>query len=554
MERIVDNLSLYGLSDMESRVLVTLANIGPVQASLIARKLGVNRMKVYRVLKRLQEKGLVDSILGRPVKFAAIPVDKALELLIEKAKKKVAEMEAKQSDIVEAWSNIRVIPHETFGPRFRINQGRKNVYTSIVKMLQEAEKEVDLVVTVNELYRMIFAGLDDSLRECSRRNVEVRILTEINERSIKAVKGYMSYTSIRHTDLSGNMRFLIVDEEEVLTSVAMDDSISLETKQDIGLWTDSKDYVQAIKVFFDELWVNALDASDVIKAVEMGRTIEEVRIIRDVEDYITHYIRMIASSSSEALIFTGDIKTPNISPASLRLLEDISSHGILVKVLTPITQDNMLEVERISKYAQVRHINPPLKTEFLVVDRHEILLSFITEEPEKTESSRRNIWSNIKNYSDFMASVFEEFWLRGVNARSKLEALQAWRTFKEDLETLKPILKNKGWILEIPGEARGKSGTLHKFDFIIKEAEETSRFIVGDFLANRDNAIQTIMAMRMKSLDVEPLNRILFLPKINLNKEERELTRFYKIKVFKTEKLKTTGPALIEKMVPRRLY
>ena len=551
MERVLNGLRLYGLSDIEARVLISLADIGPVRVSALARKLGVNRMRVYRILRKLQERGLVDSILGRPVKFVAIPIDEALDLLIKNAKKKVSEMEEKRFEIIKTWSSIRVSRPETPEPRFRINQGRKNIYASLTKIFQEAEKEIDLVVTGNELYRMLFAGLDDALKECSQRNIEIKIVTKISERSIKAVKSYLSYASVRHTLLSGNMRFVIVDEKEVLTSVVMDDSISLETKRDIGLWTDSKDYVQAMKVFFDELWTNAFNANDVIKAIESGKTIEEVRIIREIEEYMNNYRRMMTSSSSEVLLFTGNIRNFEMLPASLKLLEDLSNRSISIKVLTPITRDNMLEVERLSKYVQVKHIDPPLKTEFLVVDRREILLSFSLEE---AGDFRRYLWSNIKNHSEFMASVFEEFWTRGLSATLKLEELKAWKSFEENLEALRPILESRGWILETSGEVIGKSGTLHKFDLIIMKTGNSNKIVIGDFLANPNEAIKTIMAMRMKSLDVKPLNQVLFTSGVTLNKEERELAKFYKIRVLKAENLKINGLALLKKIIPRRFY
>jgi len=39
-----------------------------------------------------------------------------------------------------------------------------------------------------------------------------------------------------------------------------------------------------------------------------------------------------------------------------------------------------------------------------------------------------------------------------------------------------------------------------------------------------------------------------------LNKEERELAKFYKIRVFKAENLKINGLALLKKIIPRRFY
>lgn len=71
MENITYNLVKIGMSENEARILESLFISGPSGASDIHSKSGVPRNKIYEILNRLAEKGIVEIQPGRPVLFRA---------------------------------------------------------------------------------------------------------------------------------------------------------------------------------------------------------------------------------------------------------------------------------------------------------------------------------------------------------------------------------------------------------------------------------------------------------------------------------------------------
>ncbi|MBU2523682.1 hypothetical protein KKG71_00615 [Patescibacteria group bacterium] len=76
---------VIGLSDLEVKIYMTLLNLGPQPASIIAAKADCPRTSTYPVLERLVQKGIVTYFLKRKVKyFNAVSLDKLDSKLKEK--------------------------------------------------------------------------------------------------------------------------------------------------------------------------------------------------------------------------------------------------------------------------------------------------------------------------------------------------------------------------------------------------------------------------------------------------------------------------------------
>lgn len=78
---------------------------------------------------------------------------------------------------------------------------------------------------------------------------------------------------------------LSLDEKETLATVSMDDSMSMTTQEDTGLWTDASSYVTVMKIFLNYLWRLSLEAREIVDAIKTGRELEEIRIIRTEKEY-----------------------------------------------------------------------------------------------------------------------------------------------------------------------------------------------------------------------------------------------------------------------------
>jgi len=264
-DNLVKILQNYGVDKEESQIYVHLLIHGPSGAGAIAKSLGVNRVKVYRILKRLEEKGMVEAILGRPVKYLAMPLEEAVNGLIENEKKRIRLMEAEKKKLLEAYEKIAERQPRIVEPKFRILHGRKAVFNFLSGMFERAREEIALMTTVNDLYRFTYVGLDEVLKRKAQNGVKVEILTETNEKTIEIIETYLGFAEVYHRKLPGAIRFITIDEKETFTSVLMDDSISLNIEKDAGLWTNSTDYVEAMKRFFEDFWSRGADATIRIK-------------------------------------------------------------------------------------------------------------------------------------------------------------------------------------------------------------------------------------------------------------------------------------------------
>ena len=93
------------------------------------------------------------------------------------------------------------------------------------------------------------------------------------------------------------IRFAIIDGRETLTTVAMDDSMSMTTKADTGLWTNASSYVAAMRIFFDALWNLAPDAESMMDSIKTGEPNKEIITYTSHGEYASIFRDMIGRAS-----------------------------------------------------------------------------------------------------------------------------------------------------------------------------------------------------------------------------------------------------------------
>lgn len=89
MDKLVEALKDFGLSDYESKVLLTLLAKGELSAAEIATYSGVPRTSVYEVVRSLTFKGVVEEAGGKPMKFRSIRSEDLMTLFSRRLKENV---------------------------------------------------------------------------------------------------------------------------------------------------------------------------------------------------------------------------------------------------------------------------------------------------------------------------------------------------------------------------------------------------------------------------------------------------------------------------------
>ena len=97
----IEILVELGLTHTEAKVYTALLCLKRATAKNIHRASKVARQDVYQLLSDLQEKGLIEKIIGKPAKFKPIPASDAVSILTERRNEQSQKLKKKQSNTLE---------------------------------------------------------------------------------------------------------------------------------------------------------------------------------------------------------------------------------------------------------------------------------------------------------------------------------------------------------------------------------------------------------------------------------------------------------------------
>jgi sugar-specific transcriptional regulator TrmB len=529
--RLNERLAEYGFTREEAETYVFLAATGPTSASSVAKRFNYNRMKAYRLLKNLEEDGLVHSVVGRPVRYVVAPIEEIVNNRIEEASKRLGEIKKSQSTIIEEIRKLESTERrDAEEPRFRMYQGRQRVYELLASMCGRAERELRLITTPQDLLRLSLWGFDERFSDLTGAGKGVRLLTSVNEANLREIEELSKKMDVRHMLIDTPIRFALIDEEETLSSVAMDDSMSMTTQNDTGLWTNSQSFVSTMKTFYDALWSMAPEASTVINTILTGERPYEFRTIRSFEEYREKFVEMLERSTRSIDII---VKSIQDLPAPVPSNES----GKRVRVLTGVTKSDSAELSNIMKISEVRDPGATTDLSLIIVDGEETLLATSGQ-----DLKGQAIWSNLDSYVDTMKVVFEGYWRGGKPAQKIYREVVEQHNIDEVLDLMTGLLAENGLSVERDASIRGASGVEYSFNIVFSDPGNPVN-VVGLNLIIGEDVFSQVFELSARKMDV---NAEVGLASIKpFPKEIISLGKLYGITLIQSD----TAVGLVEKLL-----
>lgn len=258
---IEDTLLRFDLSRNEIRVYIHLARSGMRKAREISDSLSLHRTETYRILRDLEKRGLVSSILEKPLKFKATPFGETLDTLIEAKKVKIHLLERKKKSLIDIWFSI---PQQKLEPQnkevFQILEGEEQIIIKANEILEKTNEEIFVLAPDLDLLRLYHSGFTDRLEKFCRKNVKVRLLTNHSPKS-RFIADKMKLIEVKYlfSNVGDLPSFIISDQEQLLFSIKNGNDIhGPETRRRKGkissLWTNYEAFIRALKTLFLELW------------------------------------------------------------------------------------------------------------------------------------------------------------------------------------------------------------------------------------------------------------------------------------------------------------
>jgi len=215
---IEDALLKFGLSRNEIRVYVYLARSGIRKAREISDALSLHRTETYRILRDLEKRGLISSVLEKPLKFMATPFDETIDTLIKAKKLKIQQLERKKKSLIDIWFSI---PQQKVEPQnkevFQMLEGEEQILLKANEILENTKEEIYVLASDLDLLRLYHSGFTDKLEKFSKNNVKVKLLTNYSPKS-RFIADKMKLTDVKYlfSDVEGLPSFIISDKEQLL--------------------------------------------------------------------------------------------------------------------------------------------------------------------------------------------------------------------------------------------------------------------------------------------------------------------------------------------------
>lgn len=192
-------LQEFGFSQYESKVYETLSTSNePLDAALIVKYSGVPKAKVYEVLTRMIEKGMIlDSISEKKKLYTALPLDTVIEMLTKEFQKNI--------DFLKENSHKKTITDD----RVWSLKMDASILSQCKKLLQNAKHSIRISVWKDDFNEYLPILIE---KEHSGVKVEALVVGEV-EASLSSL--FILSPNEEHRMLEKN-RLIVIDDEEIL--------------------------------------------------------------------------------------------------------------------------------------------------------------------------------------------------------------------------------------------------------------------------------------------------------------------------------------------------
>ena len=259
------------------------------------------------------------------------------------------------------------------------------VINTLLQIFSNAQYKIDICGNSKFLTKVFSFSAVNKIRldACKRKGLRQRYVFEITKENIYYCKTLMKGAELRHLD--ENEANFVTTEIECLGFVTM----QKESLQ--ATYSDIIEIVEQQQSVFETFWNKAIPAENKIREIEEGLNSEYLEVISDRKKATDIYIELARSVEKEALFLFANSKSI-IRADRLGVLDCLidasKSKGALIKIISPITQENSQIVQQTCEKApNIRILNGGSSHSGLFIADGKRFIRFQLKEPKAEEFS-----------------------------------------------------------------------------------------------------------------------------------------------------------------------
>jgi sugar-specific transcriptional regulator TrmB len=205
------------------------------------------------VLTELHEKGLIEKILLIPTEYKALPIEEAANLLIDRKKKEICDIEKQATKLLKKLKEElkNNLPTEA---QFILLPEKGKYIERTLKLIRNSKTGLD-VLTTPERFRVLDPFLYEELKKALSRGVKVRLLVRKpwKEHPQLSIPKNLRQNPLFHLRLGNEPSDTImsmVDNQEA--NIVTSERKNLD--ESTTLWTNNQAIIRIIQSYFEKLW------------------------------------------------------------------------------------------------------------------------------------------------------------------------------------------------------------------------------------------------------------------------------------------------------------
>ena len=290
-----------GLTDREARSLVLLSSSKELKASDLAKKLGTNRLDAYNSLSRLTQIGLVNVTADRPMKFSCSSLPVLFKKLIKDQKSRI-DRTTKAFDSIMSGASEDALEtdndQEEASAKFAVLKGRDHIQKKIGELANEADGQVTLFLGRYGILHLCRSPSVDEINSAAERGVIVKVLAQLDRRTLKFFDQLHESIEIRHSD-EVNSLGVLKDQSDVIQFLFVEQNPVGRGREDAALVVSSEVFASSHYEFMMAIWNRAVDFDSAKKRFTEERIVDPLRLTIGEGSFLEQF--------REALNFSGEL-------------------------------------------------------------------------------------------------------------------------------------------------------------------------------------------------------------------------------------------------------
>ncbi|MCL5066886.1 MAG: hypothetical protein M1368_00850, partial [Thaumarchaeota archaeon] len=241
------------------KIYVGLLKTGPCNARTLTSLLGVNRVDVYRTLRSLIRRGIVETAIGNPTTYIASPPDAVIRMLVEFQERRLVSLKSRMRDL-ESWlSSIKGIDSDIAQKNRDLNytanfvmRSSNQAFEHHQQILRDCKKEVMFMWSTRGLEMHYREGTLKVFQECKKRGVAIHGVVEEKAKYSTHCDEWRNWVEFRYlTSIEGMLRYIIVDGSELVLAANEIPSV-INSLQSLS--TRNSTIIKGFETAFNSLW------------------------------------------------------------------------------------------------------------------------------------------------------------------------------------------------------------------------------------------------------------------------------------------------------------